>query len=139
MNGSTNKHHLSIYYDGSCPLCTREIDHYKKIDNQNKLRYVDISDLSFSQISEGLEGKNIQKFFHIKSSTNEAYTGVDAFYKIWETLDCFKALQFMYKIYPLKLIMKLTYIFFANVRPYLPKKKCTKDICSTNLKGTNQK
>lgn len=38
---------LTIFYDGACHLCAREIDHYKKVDTTNKILYLDIAKKSF--------------------------------------------------------------------------------------------
>ena len=30
-----------VFYDGGCPLCRREIAHYRRIDSAERLRWVD--------------------------------------------------------------------------------------------------
>ena len=46
---------LTIFYDGSCHLCFREVSHYFQKDNKNLLIGVDISSLGFDSEKYGLE------------------------------------------------------------------------------------
>ncbi len=34
---------LTVYFDGACPLCRMEIDHYRKQDSAGKICFLDVS------------------------------------------------------------------------------------------------
>ncbi len=38
---------VTVFYDGSCPLCLAEIGHYKQADSNDALRLVDVSSDDF--------------------------------------------------------------------------------------------
>ena len=33
-----------MFYDGGCPLCSREVAHYRRLDRRNNVSWVDIHD-----------------------------------------------------------------------------------------------
>lgn len=112
---------LTIFYDGACHLCAREIDHYKKVDIAKK---------SFDFSNYGIPKKKMHKYFHIRDQNLKIHTGVEAFYLIWRELNIFIFLQKCYELKPLRAMMKIGYQFFAQMRPLLPKReKCSDGIC----------
>lgn len=121
---------LTIFYDGACHLCAREIDHYKKVDTTHKILYLDIAKESFNFSDYDIDKKQMQKYFHIRDKDLKMHTGVDAFYLIWKELEIFSLLQKLYENPLMKTSMKLGYKVFAEIRPYLPKRKqCSDGIC----------
>jgi predicted DCC family thiol-disulfide oxidoreductase YuxK len=40
---------LTIFYDGYCPLCVKEMRHLKKLDASQKLDLVDVNDAEFTE------------------------------------------------------------------------------------------
>ncbi len=120
---------LKVYYDGLCPLCDREINHYKKIDHKKTIDFIDISSDDFDPKSEGLNPKNVQKKFHVKNSNNKVLTGVDAFAAIWKHLNIFKPLQFMTHNRFTRPFLDVGYNIFAFIRPIFRRKDCSSGSC----------
>ena len=42
MNSNAQTTRPVVFFDGGCPLCRREIAHYQRLDQQDKVRWVDI-------------------------------------------------------------------------------------------------
>lgn len=116
---------LTIYFDGLCPLCSREINHYRKQTGSHKIKFLDITDKSFDAKSQGLDPVQVHKVMHVKNSDGKLRTGVDAFVAIWEVLPKYHWLAKFSQNTFLRPIMNLGYNAFAVVRPYLPRKKNT--------------
>jgi predicted DCC family thiol-disulfide oxidoreductase YuxK len=114
---------LKVYYDGACHLCSREVETYLKADHNNKIKAIDISSPNFDAAFEGLDEKRANKYFHVKNTKGEVIEGVEAFAAIWETLNIFKPLRWFYKTRFGKITMGASYKVFAEVRPFLPKRK----------------
>jgi predicted DCC family thiol-disulfide oxidoreductase YuxK len=114
---------LTVYFDGLCPLCSKEIEVYRRKDTEVKIRFVDIMSASFNAQAEGLDAKKVQAVFHVKTPSGQILTGVDAFAAIWEILPGFKLLSWAADQPVLRPLMNLGYQVFARVRPYLPRKK----------------
>ena len=77
---------ISVYYDGLCPLCSREIAHYRTQKGQENLYFIDITAPEFKAEVEGLDPYQIHKVMHVRNSEGHIKTGLDAFITIWENL-----------------------------------------------------
>lgn len=127
-----SSHELSIYYDELCPVCTKEIDHYRKLDSQGKLRFVDIAAPQFNAAQEGLNPDDIHERFHVKTLEGEVLEGVPAFQKIWQTLGIFKPLDWAVDFPLTRPFFEVGYKLFTKVRPYLRRKgACDTGYCET--------
>jgi len=77
---------LSVYFDGACPLCIREVNYYQRHDPEGHIRWVDISAADFDAKREGLDPKRVHEVMHVKSYRGRVYTELDAFLAIWRVL-----------------------------------------------------
>lgn len=114
---------LKIYYDGLCILCSREIDHYKKLRGSEKLEFIDITDSSFDAKKEGLDPFEVHKVMHVRTPSGQTYTKVRAFVEIWKHLPRYRWAVPIALNPVVKPILEAGYSLFARTRPYLPKRK----------------
>ncbi|MBF0290329.1 MAG: DUF393 domain-containing protein [SAR324 cluster bacterium] len=120
---------LTVYYDGACHLCSREIAHYQKKDKLQLIEFMDISAASFEATSEGLNSAEVKKMLHVRLVNGELRTGVDAFIAIWQTLPGYVWMADIAKQSGVKWLLSIAYHGFAKIRPLLPKRKV--DQCDT--------
>ena len=83
---------LTVFYNGACPICAREIHHYQKIATTRQLP------LAFEDISgdEGycpLNQQDMLMRLHVKDSNGAFYKGVDAFIRLWRELPYYTILS----------------------------------------------
>ena len=114
---------LTIYYDGACQVCSREIALYQKARGYEELRFVDICAQGFDAVREGLDPVEVHRSFHARAADGTLYTGVAAFVAIWESLPGFHWLATVAKVPGVRPVMDLGYVVFSKIRPYLPRKK----------------
>lgn len=58
---------IKVFYDGKCGLCTKEINHYKKIAPKNIFSWIDITEIDQSVIAkENLDVISCLKALHVK-------------------------------------------------------------------------
>ena len=84
---------ITIFYDGKCGLCSREINYYKKIAQVDKFQWLDIATdpaplkpLKISQ-ADGL------RRLHGLDTAGRLHIGVDAFLLIWRELPYWRLLS----------------------------------------------
>ncbi len=118
-----SKAKLSVYYDGLCQLCSREIDHYRKARGAEQLRFIDITAVDFQAEKEGLDPQRVHRVMHVKSAEGQIYTEVEAFVQIWKVLPGYSWMARAVESPLIRPIANLGYQGFARVRPWLPKKK----------------
>lgn len=121
---------LSVYFDGACPLCSREIAHYQRHPEAHRLRFVDIAAPGFDAAAEGLDAARVHKEMHVKTAAGEVLTAVPAFAAIWRALGG-RGYQLLARLTEAPLLrpaLAAGYRLFAFARPYLPRRK---DPCAT--------
>lgn len=126
---------LKIYFDGLCPLCLTEINHYRKVDTAGLIQFVDISLPTFDAKAEGLDNDAVNRSFHAKTDDGQIITGVDAFVKIWQVLQIFSWLQYLARFPVTRPFFLMGYAVFARIRPFFRRspdsltKNCDSDRC----------
>lgn len=122
------KHSLTVYYDGLCKVCDREISVYKKSRGAEKIQFKDICAPGFDAAQEGVDPVKVHKVMHAKTPAGEFRTEVDAFIAIWEVLPAFQKLADIAQLKLVRKLLNIGYHGFVKVRPFLPRKK--QDDCS---------
>ncbi len=127
---------LTIYYDGLCHLCSREIEHYRqrmnRIPHPETVSFVDITLPDFNPVQEGIDPEMVHRTMHVKEN-NQIITGVDAFLTIWRYIPGYRWLYHIVRLPILYTLSKMSYALFARIRPLLPKKvrkSCDSGICN---------
>lgn len=77
---------ITVYYDGQCPMCSFEIDHLKKADKTNKIRFEDIKADNFSERHPELDIETLDALLHVKDTSGKWIKGLDANYLMWKTV-----------------------------------------------------
>jgi predicted DCC family thiol-disulfide oxidoreductase YuxK len=122
---------LIIYYDGLCPLCSREIDHYRnQAKDRSNIQFVDIMGENFDAKLHGLDPERVHREMHVREG-NKVWIGVDAFLAIWRHVPGNRWLLYLARLPLADQFMRIGYSFFAMVRPYLPRKQaCDTQTCT---------
>ncbi len=116
---------VTVFFDGLCPLCSREINHYRSARGADRLSFIDITDSAFDAAKEGVDPHQVHKVMHVRGSDGQIYTGVDAFVHIWQNLPGYVWLARVLSFAPLYRLAGLGYCGFAAIRPFLPRKSQT--------------
>lgn len=114
---------LTVYFDGLCLLCSKEINHYKKEPGANQIRFVDIAAPDFNAQAEQVDPYLVHKVMHVKDSAGTLITKANAFLAIWKVLPRYQKFAVIGEKKIPKLFLDLGYELFFRVRPYLPKAK----------------
>lgn len=115
---------ITVFYDGLCHLCSREINHYKKMRGCENINFTDITSAEFDAKVEKLDPFAIHQTLHARDRDGKVKTGVDVFILIWSELPALKFLVPIAKTKPIYYVMTLFYSVFAKIRPMLPRKSC---------------
>lgn len=121
---------LTIFYDGICIICSREINHYLTIDKGKSLDVIDISDPMFKPELYNIKFKDFKKELHTIDEKGRIYTGVDSFIQIWSRIPRYELAAKFSQLKLVRPILILFYKFFANyIRPISPKNDCISGQC----------
>ena len=129
---------IKIFYDGSCSVCSAEIEHYLRQNHDNKLLGVDISAPDFDPSPYGITTEAFMYELHVIDQKGEIYRAVEAFWAIWQAFPASTLYGMMGVVINLPLVnpvARLLYKGFARIRPFLPKKHvCDSGTCRIDRK-----
>ena len=128
---SKNSMTATFYYDGACPLCTREIAHWRrllaedrKLDARPSLILHDISggDLGLlSKFGVGLDGALARA--HAIDEAGMLHTGIPSFVVAWSKLPRWHLLASFFRRVPFAVsVAEVAYGAWARARPLLGKR-----------------
>jgi predicted DCC family thiol-disulfide oxidoreductase YuxK len=117
-NQTTQPVTFTVYYDGKCPLCRREIGLYKKSKGANTVIWSDVSSPD-SSLPPGVVRDDALQRFHIKDAKGSIHSGAAAFIELWHHLPGYRALGRACNNQPIRKILEFFYIKFLEVRPLI--------------------
>ena len=105
-----------VFYDGGCSLCQSEIAHYRRIDREHRLAWVDISREPELVRSHGLTVETVMLRLHVLDADVRWQTGVAGFIELWAALPCYRRLAYLIMLLRLEQPLELVYGRWANWR-----------------------
>jgi predicted DCC family thiol-disulfide oxidoreductase YuxK len=73
---------LEVYYDGACPLCTREMQALRRRDRRGRIRWVDFTAPGFDAAAAGLSSQALADRIHARLPDGAVVEGVEVFRRI---------------------------------------------------------
>ena len=110
---------LTVFYDGACPLCEREIGFYRRRRGADEVRWVDVSAAGDEEVSPGLSRCQAMARFHVRDESGRLVSGGEAFAKLWQALPGFRILGRICRLPPIPWILNWAYDRFLRIRPRL--------------------
>jgi len=77
---------ITVFYDGACGLCRREIDHYQRIADAAHFQWIDITRHPTPFIERGYHVNDGLKLLHAEDTAGQMHIAVRAFLLIWRHL-----------------------------------------------------
>jgi predicted DCC family thiol-disulfide oxidoreductase YuxK len=109
----------TVFFDGKCPLCTREISFYRGQRGAEDINWVDVTKASLDNLPSGLTRKDALARFHVLTTEGELVSGGNAFSSLWLSLPAFQWAGKLFKISFLALLLERAYKIFLPCRPLL--------------------
>lgn len=101
-----------IFYDDQCPLCNKEISHYKRQEHLHKIDWIPISSSGDLIQNHGLSVESLLKRMHAIRSDGVVISGAAVFELIWNSL---KPYYFLGRVVTTLKLVPLLEIFY---RPF---------------------
>lgn len=115
----------SVFYDGACPLCRREIKVYKKLTEkesvENQINWIDISQSQEELNNEGIIYEDAMRLIHIKDSSGVHQVGLDGMLTLWDRIPYYRKLSGFIRHFPsIHPFLARCYEFLAKHRMKIP-------------------
>jgi predicted DCC family thiol-disulfide oxidoreductase YuxK len=86
MSTSSAAPTTTVYYDGACPICSREIGQYRKVQGAERLDFVDVSTCGAEALGQDLSRDAALARMHVRRADGNLASGAAAFAEIWQQL-----------------------------------------------------
>jgi len=110
------KHKPTVFYDGACPLCSREIAHYRQCSGSDVVNWLDISQSREQLAAYDIDYDSAMKRFHVLSPDGTYHTGAYGFVYLWSKLKPYKIFSKLINLFSLASLLDWFYVRFAKWR-----------------------
>ena len=110
---------LTVFFDGACPLCQREIAYYQRLDRESKIRWVDVAS-STAECPDGYCQRDLLRRFHVQCEQGHIHSGAAGFARMWAALP--GVWRYVGKVAlwpPITALLELAYKAFLPLRPWM--------------------
>jgi len=107
---------ISVYYDGKCGLCSREIGYFKKRVPKHPIVWHDIANEPSSLSDTGLSQAEALLYMRVRDAQGELQSGVDAFVVLWGQFSGWSLLARFVSLPGIYGLARRLYRFFARRR-----------------------
>ena len=107
---------LQVFFDGSCPLCQKEIGIYRNADTAGRIHWVDVSAEHASGVLP-LARQALLTRFHIQTPDGQLISGARGFIEMWQQLPGWRLLASICSIPGVPHTLEIGYCAFLRIRP----------------------
>ncbi len=107
---------VTVWYDGACPLCLREIGVMRRLDKKGVIDFVDVSDSADPKCP--IDQAELLARFHAEED-GEIVSGAAAFAAMWRAIPLLRPLGLIARNRLVLGALEMLYIQFLKVRPQL--------------------
>ncbi|HUX22542.1 MAG TPA: DUF393 domain-containing protein [Spirochaetia bacterium] len=109
---------LTVYFDGSCPLCRSEMSYYEAQDVAGAICFSDIADLSQS-VPRDLSRQQAKSRLHVRKQNGDLVAGAAAFVSVWQALPNWAWAARIAALPGITPSLEIAYRLFLPVRPVI--------------------
>ncbi|MCB1772427.1 MAG: DUF393 domain-containing protein [Gammaproteobacteria bacterium] len=116
-----------MLYDGACPLCSREIAHYRRREGACGVTWVDLSDIGPGRETYGITYDDAMAQFHVRDRQGQWQRGGFAFVELWHHLHGYRVVGTTVRRLRLTPLLDRAYRHFARWRM---RRSCQQGACT---------
>jgi predicted DCC family thiol-disulfide oxidoreductase YuxK len=109
---------VTVWYDGACPLCSREIALLRRLDRRAAIAFVDVSSPGENP-SCPIDRQTLLRRFHAQEAGRPVVSGAAAFAAMWRAIPWLRPLGIAARFRPFLWLLEQFYTLFLKIRPSL--------------------
>lgn len=107
---------VEVYYDGGCPVCSREIAFYRTRPGTETVQWVDVTAADATRLGPDLTRDAALARMHVRDADGRLHSGAAAFGALWRQMPGMRWLGALVAIPPIGLVAEAAYRVFLRVR-----------------------
>lgn len=107
---------VTVWYDGACPLCLREIALMRRLDKREQIAFVDVSE--DAPVDCPIDQADLLARFHAKEN-GVVLSGAAAFAAMWRATPLLRPLGLLARNRTILSVLEKLYVIFLRHRPKL--------------------
>ena len=107
---------VTIWFDGACPLCLREIALMRRLDRRGRIEFIDIG---AHGAACPIDPALLLKRFHAREADGPLLDGAAAFAAMWRAIPLLSPLGHAARLPPVLWLLERAYRGFLRIRPRL--------------------
>ena len=107
---------VTVWYDGACPLCIREIALMRRLDKREAIHFVDVAP---EEAACPVDRTLLLARFHAQESGQSVVSGAAAFAAMWRAIPVLRPLGLVARNGVVLALLERIYMAFLKVRPRL--------------------
>jgi predicted DCC family thiol-disulfide oxidoreductase YuxK len=116
MKPSTRKERdVTVWYDGECPLCLREIDLMRRLDSRGAIEFIDVHGGRDCPLDPAV----LLERFHAREGGQPLVSGAAAFAALWRAIPLLRPLGLLARNRVILAALEKAYVMFLRYRPRL--------------------
>lgn len=76
----------TVYFDGACPVCSREVAMYRRQPGADAMGWVDVAHCDAAELGAGLTRDAAMARLHLRRADGSLVSGAQAFTTLWRAL-----------------------------------------------------
>ena len=121
---------LEVWFDGACPICSREVAALRRLDRAGRVRFTDLAAPGFDAAATGVAWPALMDRIHARLADGRVVEGVEVFRRIYA------AVGFGWLVAPTRLpgvrqLLDAAYRLFARNRMRLTG-RCAGEACEVH-------
>lgn len=105
---------VTVWFDGSCPLCTREIALMRRLDRR---RAIDFIDVARPESTCPLDRRTLLERFHAREGSGPIVSGAAAFAVMWRAIPLLRPVGLLARNTTVLRGLERLYLAFLRRRP----------------------
>ena len=107
----------TVYFDGGCPLCAKEIATYQTWRGASQIAWIDASQCQDGELGAQLDRDAAMARLHVRNAKGELIGGAAAFVEMWRHLPALAWITPLLATRPMITLLDVLYAVFLKVRP----------------------
>ena len=111
-------HDVSVWFDGDCPLCVREIALMRRLDKRGNINFVEIQTADTCPVDRA----ELMERFHARERGEEIVSGAEAFAAMWRAIPILRPFGLLARSRLVLSVLEWLYVRFLRIRPWLQRR-----------------